>query len=86
MATLDFVPELGQTPIFGQDFALPDAIGVRTVRVLLTGDNNQVDFQNIGLTGRLSAGNVPALGAPATALLSLALAASAFALRRGRRR
>lgn len=41
-------------PIFAEDYALSFPSNVRYVNALLTGSNNQVDFNNIGFTAELS--------------------------------
>lgn len=51
VGVFNFSPELGQAPIFAQDVFLNDIKNTRYVNVLLTGTNDEVDFQNIGFTG-----------------------------------
>jgi hypothetical protein len=49
---LSFSPQLGASPIFAEDVLLENISKVRYVDVLLSGSNNEVDFQNIGFTGK----------------------------------
>lgn len=56
VGALALTPDLGSSPgIRAQDIALPAPINVRFVTAFLTGDNRQVDFQNIGFTAEVSA-------------------------------
>lgn len=57
------------TPIFAEDFPLTTSTGIRFVNVVLTGSNNQVDFNNLGFTGVL----VPEPGTFAMLLVGLCL-------------
>lgn len=83
---LDITPALGNgtgsdsDPIFAEDFALSFPSNVRYVNAMLTGSNNQVDFNNIGFTGELSA-----IPEPSTLALML-VGASVFAAAGYRRR
>jgi hypothetical protein len=75
-------------PIFAEDYALNFPSNVRYVNAMLTGNNGQVDFNNIGFTAVLSDPNPDpdpnAIPEPATlTLLSLGLAG--FRLIRRRR-
>ena len=55
---LSIAPDLGSSPgIRAQDIPLAAPLNVRSVRAFLTGDNGQVDFQNIGFTASRSAPN-----------------------------
>lgn len=77
---LDVEPALGGSggnPIFAEDFALAFPAKVRFVNVVLSGDNGQVDFNNLGFTGEVS---VPE---PATSAFGAAGALGLVALRRG---
>ena len=49
-----FSPQLGASPIYAEDVLLENIRNVRYVEATLTGTNGQVDFQNIGFTGRQS--------------------------------
>lgn len=70
------------TLIFAENFALSFPSRVRFVNAVLTGSNNEVDFNNIGFTGQRSdASPVPA---PATPWLALAGVAALWR-RRARR-
>ncbi len=51
---LNVMPELGSSLIFAEDYALSFPSNVQFVNAVLTGTNNQVDFQNIGFTGETS--------------------------------
>ena len=72
---LNVAPLLGNgngsdaTPIFAQDYALSFPSRVRYVNAVLSGSNNQVDFNNLGFTARVS---VPAIPEPETYALMLA--------------
>ena len=72
---MDVAPLLGNgdgsdgTPIFAQDYALSFPSRVRYVNAVLSGSNNQVDFNNLGFTARVS---VPAIPEPETYALMLA--------------
>ena len=48
------------TQIFSEDFALSFPSNVQFVRAVLTGSNNQVDFNNIGFTAEASPVPLPA--------------------------
>jgi hypothetical protein len=60
VGTLNAQPLLGgsassdATPIFAEDYALSFPSNVRYVNAVLTGSNQQVDFNNIGFTAELS--------------------------------
>jgi hypothetical protein len=62
----DVMPALGNTtgsdsdPIFAEDISLSFPSKVRFVNMLLSGSNNQVDFNNIGFTGVVSQIPIPA--------------------------
>jgi hypothetical protein len=47
-------PSGSEANITAQDYALVSPLNVRTVSVLLSGTNGQVDFQNIGFTANVS--------------------------------
>lgn len=47
-------PQRGADPIYAEDLLLENIRNVRYVEATLTGTNGQVDFQNIGFTGRQS--------------------------------
>jgi len=64
----------GGNPIFAEDFVL-DVQSVRFANFVLSGSNNQVDFNNIGFTG--------VIPEPSTALL-MGLGLAGLALRRHR--
>jgi len=54
---LDVVPALGGAggnPIFAEDYTLSFPSNVQFVNAVLSGSNNEVDFNNIGFTGELS--------------------------------
>lgn len=60
---LNIAPQLGGAggnPIFAEDFALSFPSNVQFVNAVLTGTNNQVDFNKIGFTGELSQVPLPA--------------------------
>lgn len=58
---LSVQPALGSSPgILAQDIPLHAPLNVRFVTAFLTGDNRQVDFQNIGFTAEVSAVPLPA--------------------------
>ena len=75
--TLTVNPALGSSPgIEAEDIPLPAPLNVRYVTAFLTGDNRQVDFQNIGFTAEESEDQTqpPAVPSPGTlALLGLGL-------------
>jgi PEP-CTERM motif len=55
VGALSISPLLGTSPgITAQDYVLAAPLNVRFVTALLSGTNNQVDFQNIGFTASLS--------------------------------
>ena len=54
---LNVTPELGgggSNPIFAENYALSFPSNVQFIKAVLTGTNNEVDFNNIGFTGELS--------------------------------
>lgn len=56
VGSLSVTPALGSSPgIFAQDIPLAAPLNVKSVNAFLTGSNRQVDFQNIGFTGEVSA-------------------------------
>lgn len=60
---LNVAPELGgggSNPIFAEDYALNFPSKVQFVNAVLTGSNNQVDFNNIGFTAEISQVPLPA--------------------------
>jgi hypothetical protein len=65
---LDVSPALGNATgsdsaaIFAQDIALSFPAKVQYVTAVLSGSNDQVDFNNIGFTGEISQGVVPEPG------------------------
>jgi hypothetical protein len=55
VGTVALTPDLGSSGgILAQDIALAAPINVRFVTAFLTGDNREVDFQNIGFTAEVS--------------------------------
>ena len=75
---LNVAPELGgggSNPIFAQDYALTFPSKVQFVNAILTGSNNQVDFNNIGFTAEVSQAelidfeSVPGVGTPSEGLI-----------------
>ncbi len=69
--TLSIAPALGSSPgIAAQDILLAAPLNVRYVTAFLTGDNRQVDFQNIGFTAEVST-PVPPTGVPEPGTLAL---------------
>lgn len=71
---LDVEPALGGSggnPIFAEDYALAFPSKVRFVNVVLSGDNGQVDFNNIGFTGEVSVPEPAASALAAAAVLAL---------------
>ncbi len=55
VGTLGIQPALGSSPgILAQDIVLAAPLNVQFVTAFLTGDNRQVDFQNIGFTAEVS--------------------------------
>lgn len=72
--TIFVEPALGSTPgIRAEDIPLLSPLNTRWVRAYLTGDNRQIDFQNLGFTAVLSdpdldpaprAGDFPSLTGP----------------------
>ncbi|MGI9325762.1 MAG: PEP-CTERM sorting domain-containing protein [Pseudomonadales bacterium] len=60
VGSLDVIPDLGSSPgILAQDYLLAAPLNVQYVTVFLSGDNRQVDFQNIGFTAELSTAEPP---------------------------
>lgn len=56
VGTLSVSPALGSSPgILAQNIALAAPLNVRYVTAILTGTNQEVDFQNIGFTANVSA-------------------------------
>jgi len=54
---LNVMPQLGGAggnPIFAEDILLSFPLNIQFVNAVLTGSNNQVDFNNIGFTGQIS--------------------------------
>jgi len=88
--TLAVNPALGSSPgIQAEDIPLAAPLNVRYVTAFLTGDNRQVDFQNIGFTADVSDDQTqpptPGVPSPGTlALLGLGLIGYRFANRRER--
>lgn len=77
VGSLSIMPDLGATPaIVAQDIPLAAPLNVRSVTAFLTGDNRQVDFQNIGFTA------VESVPEPTSAVALLTL--GTLALRRRR--
>lgn len=55
VGSLGIAPALGSSPnIFAQDIVLAAPLNVRYVTAVLTGSNNEIDFQNMGFTASLS--------------------------------
>ncbi len=55
VGTLGVQPALGSSPgILAQDIVLAAPLNVQFVTAFLTGDNRQVDFQNLGFTAEVS--------------------------------
>lgn len=52
--TINPLPSGSEANITAQDYALVSPLNTRSVVAFLTGDNRQVDFQNIGFTAGLS--------------------------------
>ena len=48
---LNISPAVSNSPILSEDFSLTSITDVKTINAVLTGSNNQVDFNNIGFTG-----------------------------------
>jgi hypothetical protein len=89
VASFDFSPGLSQTfadgyPIYAQDFALTGVSGVRTLRIVASGDNASSDFQNFGVTGSPASASIPLLGP--WALLALGAGLALFAAAAGMRK
>ena len=59
------------TEIFAQNYALTFPSKVRFVNAVLSGSNGQVDFNNMGFTGTLTAASTP-VPEPSTVLLTMA--------------
>ncbi|WDE13688.1 PEP-CTERM sorting domain-containing protein [Thalassomonas haliotis] len=78
---LNVMPALGSTALSAEDYALSFPSNVQYVNAVLSGDNGQVDFNNIGFTGQLSS-SVPEPGS--LALFGLGLAGFAFSRKRQR--
>lgn len=56
VGAVEVIPDLGSSPgILAQDIVLAAPINVQFVTAFLTGDNGEVDFQNIGFTAEVSA-------------------------------
>ena len=69
VGSLAVQPDLGTSPgITAQDIVLAAPLNVQYVLAFLSGDNRQVDFQNIGFTGEISV-PVDAIPLPAGFLL-----------------
>ena len=49
----------GGNPIFAEDIVLDAPLNTRFVNAVLTGSNDEVDFNNLGFTGELSASTPP---------------------------
>ena len=78
VGSLSFSPALGgggSNPIFAESIALAFPSNVRFVTALLTGTNNQVDFNNIGFTAELSDLSQPVPEPATLALVGGSLAA-----------
>jgi hypothetical protein len=91
VGTLAFSPLLGNntgsdsTPIFAESYALAFPSNVQFVTAVLSGTNNQVDFNNIGFTAQLSNPDPdpdPVPEPTTMALFALALACGVRARRR----
>ena len=89
VGALSFSPILGNptgsdsTPIYAESRTLAFPTNVRYVTAVLTGTNNQVDFNNIGFTAEVSSPSPSPVPEPTTMLLvGVALAAGARRLRR----
>ena len=60
VGSLSILPALGSSPgIEAEDISLAAPLNVQFVTALLTGTNNQVDFQNIGFTAEVSTPQPP---------------------------
>ena len=65
VGALSIQPALGASPaIVAQHIALAAPLNVQFVTAFLTGDNRQVDFQNIGFTAELSESQPPPANVP----------------------
>jgi len=91
VGALNAQPALGNatgndaTPIFAETYALAFPSNVRFVTAVLTGSNNQVDFNNIGFTAELSNPGPGPNPAPEPATLALfALSMAGLGRRYGR--
>lgn len=72
VGTLGIQPALGSSPgILAQDIVLAAPLNVQFVTAFLTGDNGQVDFQNIGFTAEVSTPTNPTTPVPEPGLISL---------------
>ncbi|QDT00838.1 hypothetical protein [Adhaeretor mobilis] len=80
VGTLSVQPDLGSPGgIAAQDIALAAPLNIKSVTAFLTGDNRQVDFQNIGFTAEVSQ-------IPEPTVLAMVLIAAAVGVFRPRRR
>jgi hypothetical protein len=91
VGALNAQPALGNatgndsTPIFAENYALAFPSNVRFVTAVLTGSNNQVDFNNIGFTAELSNPDPDPNPAPEPATMALfALGMAGLGRRYGR--
>ena len=81
---LDVVPALGGNPIFAEDYMLSFPSNVQFVNAVLSGTNDQVDFNNMGFTGELSSTVIPE---PSTwTFFTLCAAFAGLARKRNRRK
>lgn len=83
VGALSIAPDLGSPGgITAQDIVLAAPLNVRYVKAFLTGDNREVDFQNIGFTAEVSQ---PAVPEPATwAMMLTGFGAIGYTMRRRR--